>query len=190
MAERDQEERQEERVAVTDAAGRRGEARLGAAAEDAVFVTFDEGTFLVARAALEPRGDGFYLPQDVTVAAERVERLELAEEELHVGKRERTRRLLIRKAVETRTEDIEIPLEHTEVEVTRVPVDKPVSERPETRTEGDVTIIPVLEERLVVETRLFLKEELHVRSKTTREVFRDRALLREEVATLEREAEE
>ena len=31
------------------------------------------------------------------------------------------------------------------------------------RTEGDVLIIPVLEEVLVVEKRLVLKEELHVR---------------------------
>lgn len=55
----------------------------------------------------------------------------------------------------------EITREH--VEVTRVPVDREVAEAPPIRTEGDLTIVPVLEERLVVEKRLFLVEELHLR---------------------------
>ena len=52
------------------------------------------------------------------------------------------------------------------VEVTHVPVDREVTEAPPIRTEGDVTIVPVLEERLVVEKRLFLVEELHLRRST------------------------
>jgi stress response protein YsnF len=38
-----------------------------------------------------------------------------------------------------------------------------VETAPEIRTEGDVTILPVVEEVLVVEKRLVLKEELHIR---------------------------
>lgn len=49
------------------------------------------------------------------------------------------------------------------VEVTRVPVDQVVETVPEIRTEGDVTIVPVLEEVLVVMKQLVLKEELHIR---------------------------
>jgi stress response protein YsnF len=49
------------------------------------------------------------------------------------------------------------------VDVTRVPIGREVTEAPAVRTEGDVTIVPVFEERLVVEKRLFLVEELHVR---------------------------
>ena len=60
---------------------------------------------------------------------------------------------------------------HEQVEVTRVPFDREVAEAPAVRTEGDLTIVPVLEERLVVEKRLFLVEELHLRrTATTRPV--------------------
>jgi stress response protein YsnF len=38
-----------------------------------------------------------------------------------------------------------------------------VETAPEIRTESDVTILPVVEEVLVVEKRLVLKEELHIR---------------------------
>ena len=57
-------------------------------------------------------------------------------------------------------------VQQQQVEVTRVPVGREVTEAPLTRTEGDVTIIPVLEERLVIEKRLFLVEEIHVRRST------------------------
>jgi len=49
------------------------------------------------------------------------------------------------------------------IEVTRVPVEREVANAPAIRVEGDLTIVPVLEERLVVEKRLFLVEELHLR---------------------------
>jgi len=46
-------------------------------------------------------------------------------------------------------------------------VDSPV----EVRTEGDTTIYPVLEEVMVVEKRLMLREEIHVTKR--HEEFRD-----------------
>ena len=69
--------------------------------------------------------------------------------------------------VQTLTDTIE-ELAHAEVqresvEVTRVPIDKVVETAPEIRTEGDVTILPIVEEVLVVEKRLVLKEEVHIR---------------------------
>lgn len=42
----------------------------------------------------------------------------------------------------------------------RVPVDRMVETAAEIRTEGNATIVPVLEEDLVVEKRLMLKEKL------------------------------
>ncbi len=53
-----------------------------------------------------------------------------------------------------------------QVEVTRIAIGREVAEAPLTRTEGDVTIVPVVEERLVVEKRLFLVEEVHLRLTT------------------------
>ena len=51
------------------------------------------------------------------------------------------------------------------VGVTRVPVNRelaPGEPAPQIRTEGGLTIIPVLEEVLVVEKRLVLREEVHL----------------------------
>lgn len=68
------------------------------------------------------------------------------------------------------TEDVLTPdLAGCDVSVTRIPINRDVDIAPETRVEGDVTIIPVLEERLVVTRQLVLIEEIHVRqSRLTR----------------------
>lgn len=79
--------------------------------------------------------------------------------------------------VSTRTESVEREVEETLSSVTanvrRVPVGHelgPDEVLPETRVENGVTVIPVLEERLVVEKRLVLVEEIrierHQRSET------------------------
>lgn len=69
--------------------------------------------------------------------------------------------------IATRTESVDqiLPadLSSMDVEVTRVPVDRKIETAPEIRTEGDLTIIPVVEERLVVTRELYLREEVHVR---------------------------
>jgi hypothetical protein len=48
------------------------------------------------------------------------------------------------------------------VNVERVPVNRFIDEPAETRQEGDVTIVPVMEEVLVVQRRLMLKEEIRI----------------------------
>jgi stress response protein YsnF len=77
-------------------------------------------------------------------------------------------------------------LRREHVEVTRVPVDHEVAEAPPIRTEGDVTIVPVLEERLVVEKRLFLVEELHLRRTVATEDVEFPATLRRTYVEVER----
>jgi stress response protein YsnF len=47
--------------------------------------------------------------------------------------------------------------------VIRVPIDREIDTVPEVRTDGEVTIIPVVEERVVLTKRLILREEIHVR---------------------------
>jgi len=49
-----------------------------------------------------------------------------------------------------------------EVAVERVAINRIVDQVPETRQEGDVLIIPVLEEVLTVQKRLLLKEEVRI----------------------------
>lgn len=65
------------------------------------------------------------------------------------------------------TDDIEelhdVDLSSQRVEVTRHPVGREIDAVPEAREEGDFLIIPVVEERAVVVTKLFLTEEIHIR---------------------------
>ena len=112
----------------------------------------------------------------------------LAEERLRVDKREVERgRVVVRKRVETREELAEAVLHREELGVERVPLGVPVDAPPPVREEGDVLIVPVVEERLVVWTRLVLKEELRVTRHRRAETFREPVRLRAEVAEVVRE---
>ncbi len=113
----------------------------------------------------------------------------LVEEEISVSKRKsRTGRV----RVETRTEQVDelvgADLASTEVEVERVPIGHEVDRAPEIRTEGDVTIVPVLEEVLVVEKRLVLKEELHIRRRVTTGSIEIPISVKKQRAVISREA--
>jgi uncharacterized protein (TIGR02271 family) len=112
----------------------------------------------------------------------------LVEERLEVGKRAVERgRVVVRKRVETREELAEAVLHREELSVERVPLGVPVDAPPPVREEGDVLIVPVVEEQLVVQTRLILKEELRVTRHRRAETFREPVRLRAEVAEVVRE---
>lgn len=66
------------------------------------------------------------------------------------------------KRVSEHTETVDEPLLHEDVQVERVPINQIVAEAPQSRYEGDTLIVPVLEEVLVVEKRVLLKEEIHI----------------------------
>jgi stress response protein YsnF len=65
-----------------------------------------------------------------------------------------------------------------------------VTDIPAVRQEGDVTIYPVLEEVLVVEKRLVLKEEVHVRRVVTQTEVSQPVMLRRQYADIERTTED
>ncbi len=94
-------------------------------------------------------------------------RVPVLEEDLTVGIREK---VTGRVRVHTRAEDeslvLKRDLSRSRVVVERMPVGQPVDRVPEERMEGDVRIIPVFEERLVVTRELWLVEELHIRRET------------------------
>lgn len=71
----------------------------------------------------------------------------------------------VEKRVESRDYQVTQPLEMRGASVERVAIGTEVDSAnpPQARTEDGVTIIPVLEEVLVVEKRLILKEELRIR---------------------------
>ncbi len=93
-----------------------------------------------------------------------------------------TGKVIISKRVSEHEETIDQPLLHEEVSVERVAVNEFVDAPPEIRHEGDIMIIPVIEEQLVVTKRLFLVEELHVRKQVVESRQPQRiTLLKEEV---------
>ena len=111
----------------------------------------------------------------------------LVAETLSVGKREmETGRVRFSTTVTERVETVDQPLFKTEVEIKRVAVGQFVDAPPAVRYEQDVMIIPVMEEVLVVEKRLRVKEEVYISQK--REEYRNpqQVTLRTEVLTDER----
>ena len=92
------------------------------------------------------------------------ERIPLAQEEATVDVvRRHTGRVRVRTEGYSWTEQLEASLTSSQVEVERVPVGREVDEPQQVREEGDVLIVPVHEEVLVVRKQLVLKEELHLR---------------------------
>lgn len=115
----------------------------------------------------------------------------LVEERLEVGKRQvESGRVKVRVAVDTREETVPAELRHDEVEIRRVPRNVAVTELPAVRLEGDTTVIPVVEEQLVVEKRLVLVEEIHVLRRTRTKVEEIPVVLRSERAEIERQGAE
>lgn len=72
--------------------------------------------------------------------------------------------VVIRKAVENRTETVPVALNYEEVLVERVPVQRVLADGEEVapRQEGDTLVIPVVQEELVVLKRRVVREEIHV----------------------------
>jgi uncharacterized protein (TIGR02271 family) len=105
----------------------------------------------------------------------------IVEEEIVTGARPvKTGSVRVDKRVEKHVRKIDMPLLHEEVEVKRVPVNRVVTVAPQVRTEGDTTIVPIVEEELVVTKRLLLKEEIHLTRRRTRNRYvRDVELQRE-----------
>lgn len=112
----------------------------------------------------------------------------LLEEELDVSRRDvTTGRVRVSTVTHERTQLVEEMLAQERIEVEHVAMDRYVDSVPEIRTEGDTTIIPVVEEVLVVERRLRLKEEVHVRRIRTQTPYRDEVTLREQSAVVTRQ---
>ncbi len=102
----------------------------------------------------------------------------LVQEELDVRKRDLMRgRVVVTKRVETFTHDEPVELVHDEVDVQRVPMDQEIDEAPRIREEGTTTIVPVVEEVLVIEKRLRLVEEVRI----TRRQARNQTTVHEEL---------
>ena len=115
----------------------------------------------------------------------------LVEEEVRLSKRTvETGRVRVFLTTETVEETLRETLRSRRAEIERVPVGREVKEVPATRQEGDVIIVPVVEEVLVTVKRLVLKEEIHLRLVDSQESVGLPAQRRVQRATVERLAPE
>lgn len=94
----------------------------------------------------------------------------------------------VEKQVESRDYLVSQVLQSRGASVERVPKGTVVdaAQPPQVRTEDGITIIPVLEEILVVEKRLVLKEELHIRHHIDEVLSTQEVTLRNETVVLKR----
>jgi uncharacterized protein (TIGR02271 family) len=111
----------------------------------------------------------------------------LVQEHLSVSTRKvETGRVRVSTKIEERTEMVAAELQREDVTVERVPVNREIEAVPEVRWEGDTFIVPVVEEVLVIEKRLILKEELRIRPEKSMERVEKPVVVRRTVASVER----
>ena len=113
---------------------------------------------------------------------------------LHVEELSVTRRRVtgdtvrISTATHEREQLVDEELTHHRVEIERVAIGRVVDAVPPVREEGDVTIVPIVEEVVFVERRLVLKEEVHMRRVRVTARHTETVTLREQEAVITRNA--
>lgn len=186
---------------VTDAAGHRATivSTEETAGEMQAWIELGGGARVrVPVSMLEPQADGSYrLPFTFTVSSadpvsQTAQQVRMSfpvmQEEAQVGKRvvDTGRGVRIRKTVSEREQDWDEELFREELEVEHVPVGQVVEQAPPVRYEGDTLVLPVLEEVLVVQKQLRLKEEVRVTRRRHQVRQPQSMLLRSEQITAER----
>lgn len=164
-----------------------------------VLVQLDSGRqFLVSAEALVQQLDGSYYlplsleelephPQGHHTEADKTPAVPVIAEELDVQKRVvETGKVRLTKVVHECETVVDEPLFRDEVEVEHVLINRVVDGPVPVRYEDDTMIIPMMEEVLVVEKRLVLKEELHIRRRCIETRRPQQVVLRHEEVRVER----
>jgi uncharacterized protein (TIGR02271 family) len=104
-----------------------------------------------------------------TVEAERIENesivVPLVDESLEVQKQwVQSGQVVVRRTVQTSQQTIPVELQYEEVQVDRVPVHRPLADGEQAQPwwDGEVMVIPVIEEEIVVSKRLVVREEVRI----------------------------
>ncbi|MEZ4728270.1 MAG: YsnF/AvaK domain-containing protein [Caldilineaceae bacterium] len=162
-----------------------------------VMVTYNGDRHVqVPVAMLERQSENTYhLPLRLSTLESNAQRLKEGEatvipviqEEAHIDKRPVERnRMRVTKQVHTQDETIDVSLKQERVQVERIPVEQFVDTAAQPHYEGETLVIPVMEEVLVVEKKLRLKEEIRI-SKYTEEIPHEETVtLRREEVSVER----
>jgi uncharacterized protein (TIGR02271 family) len=187
------------------------EARFQPGAVPQVLLRLENGTRLLVPADLleAEEGGSFYLPFSMTDLLQMSQQTQMISrvtnsaeptmpmpivasipvivEEAAIEKREvEAGKVLIHKSVSEREQVVDEPLLQESIEVKRVLVNEMVDAPVPVRYEGDTMIISLLEEVLVVEKRLMVREEVHVIRKQTETHTPQTVTLRSEDVSVER----
>lgn len=123
----------------------------------------------------------------MTGQSDYTETLTLAEEQAEILKhRQVDAKLQLSRTTQTRQQELSTELMHEEVHIRHVPLNKRLTgdEIPQMRQEGDVLIIPVIEEEVEIVRRKVLKEEIHILKNTTSEKYTQNVTLRHQEVTI------
>ena len=95
----------------------------------------------------------------------------LLAEEIAVSKQVvETGRVQVARVTHEREQLIDELLAHDLAEIDRIPINRKIDTMPSVREEGDTVVIPIVQEVLVTERRLLLKEEVRVRDALNKEL--------------------
>jgi uncharacterized protein (TIGR02271 family) len=108
------------------------------------------------------------------------------EEDVELAKRQRTRRVLIRKRVEEHEQVFDEPLASEEYRIERVPKNEPLDAPASIRHEGETLIIPVMKEVAVIRKQLMLAEELRITKIRSQSHESGRIVLKREIIDVEK----
>jgi uncharacterized protein (TIGR02271 family) len=109
----------------------------------------------------------------------------LLAEEAEVSKQlVETGRVRIARVTHEREQLIDELLARETVEIERSPIGRQIDAMPAVREDGDTIVVPIVEEVLVVERRLFLKEELRIRRVRSTERHQETVTLRHQEAVV------
>ena len=129
-------------------------------------------------------------PEATDVSATGQTVIPVVAEFLEIGKRviDTGRGVRVSKTVRELEHVVDEPLNQDELQVERVAINRYLdpSESPSIRQEDDVTVVPILEEVLVTEKRLLLKEEVRITRVRRQTSQPQRVLLRAEEVLVER----
>lgn len=116
----------------------------------------------------------------------------LAEERVELGtKKVFDRRVRITRSTRADEKLIEAELTHEDALIKRISINEAVSPGniPQVRQEGEVTIIPVIEERVEIVKYYVLTEEIHVIKKIRKETHQENIILRSQEINISTEDE-
>ena len=137
----------------------------------------------------DPRFPRDQAPEEARPQVVQEEIIPLAEETLSVRKQTvETGKVRVRTVLQERQEIAQADIFRHAVLVERVPIDREIDEVPAPWEDGDVLVVPIVEEILVVEKRLMLREELRVHRRREVEHVEQPITLRSTEALIERQS--